>query len=402
MQTKNLYFFTNHYPYGGESFVGNEIEALSPVYSKIKLFSTSKGTVKERLPSNTELVQLNPAIGGRLKLLMDNFSLVVAIFSLDYSNNTDKKNFFKKLRYNLSLLLNTIALSEELAKEIEKDKTEKDFVSFWMDEWTLALSILCHKKRITDFVFRVHQHDLYIDNNPTQYIPFRYFNIKMAKAVFPDSNRGVKFLKDLNYFPEKIKVGHLGVVDKGTNPFSKNGFTIVSCSALLNRKRVDLIADVLKLVTVPVKWVHFGAKGENVESFDQLKLKCGSLPSNVSVDLKGDVSYSDLLQFYKNTPVNLFITLTRAEGLPVSVIEAVSFGIPVLATDIMGLPDVVTEESGILISPDLEKEKIATILNDFPSGNKNTKEFRERTKEFWKYNFNSDVNYSKFSAFLNN
>lgn len=402
MSPKHLYFFTNHYPYGGESFVGNEIEALSPVYSKIKLFSTIKGDVKDKVPSNTDLIQLNPTSGGRLNLLRNNFSLVISIFILDYSNNSDKKNFFKKFRYNLSLLLNAIAVSDELAREIEKDETEKDFVSFWMDEWTLALSVLKHKGKLKDFVFRVHQHDLYIDTNPTQYIPFRYFNIKMAKAVFPDSNRGVKFLKDLNYFPEKIKVGHLGVVDKGTNPFNKNVYTIVSCSALLNRKRVDLIADVLKLVTVPVKWVHFGAKGENEQSFKQLKSKCESLPSHISVDLRGDVRYSDLLQFYKTNPVNLFITLTRAEGLPVSVIEAVSFGIPVLATDVMGLPDVVTAESGILISPELEKEKIADILNKFPTSDKNTSEFRQGVKEFWRYHFNSDVNYSKFSAFLNN
>lgn len=403
MENKHLYFFTNHFPYGGESFVGNEIEALSKFYSKIILLPTVKGQeIKDKLPANVEVVTLNSNTAfGKLSLLLSDLPMILNIFWLDFSRNTDKKGVIKKFRYNLSLLLNAIGLSKELEKMIAKDSAEKRFVSFWMDQWSLSLSILKYKKKIEKFVFRVHQHDLYVDNNPTQYIPFRYFSIKMTQAVFPDSKRGVDYLKDLNYYPEKMHVGHLGVVDKGINAFDKSNFTIVSCSALIERKRVDLIADVLGLIDIPVRWIHFGAKGDP-GAFDQLNKKCETLPSNIKVELKGDVSYDELIKFYQTTPVNLFVTLTRAEGLPVSVIEAISFGIPVLATDVMGLPDVVTNESGIIISPDLEKEKIATIITEFANGNKNTPEFRDRTKKFWKENFNSDINYSKFSFFINN
>ncbi len=404
MSPKHLYFFTNHYPYGGESFVGNEIEALSKFYDKILLFPTVKGKeIIDKLPSNVEVVQLsNNNSTGKLGLLFSNLPMIISIFCLDIFKNTDKNGFRKKFRYNLSMLLNTIGISNELAKKVESDNSDKRFVSFWMDQWSLALSILKHKKKINDFVFRVHQHDLYADNNPTQYIPFRFFNIKMTKAVFPDSKRGVEFLKNLNYFPEKMHVGHLGVVDKGTNVFSDKQFVIVSCSALIARKRVDLIADVLKSVTIPLTWIHFGAKGEGADAFDILKAKCKALPENIEVVLKGDVSYNELIKFYQENPVNLFVTLTRAEGLPVSVIEAISFGIPVLATDVMGLPDVVTEESGIIIKPDLEAKEIAKIISEFANGNKNTPEFRTRTKSFWKANFSSDINYSKFNSFINN
>jgi glycosyltransferase involved in cell wall biosynthesis len=404
MSPKHLYFFTNHYPYGGESFVGNEIEALSKFYDKILLFPTVKGKeIKDKLPSNVEVVQLGTGVsGGKFGLLFSNLPMIISIFCLDFFKNTDKKGFLKKFRYNLSLLLNTIGISSELAKKVESDNSDKRFVSFWMDQWSLALSILKFKKKIKDFVFRVHQHDLYADNNPTQYIPFRFFNIKMTKAVFPDSKRGVNFLKDLNYFPEKMHVGHLGVIDKGTNVFSDKKFVMVSCSALIARKRVDLIADVLKALTIPLTWIHFGAKGEGADAFEKLQTKCKSLPQNIEVILKGDVSYTELIKFYQETPVNLFITLTRAEGLPVSVIEAISFGIPVLATDVMGLPDVVTDESGIVIQPDLETKKIAEVITQFASGTKNTPEFRARTKNFWRANFSSDINYSKFNAFINN
>jgi glycosyltransferase involved in cell wall biosynthesis len=403
MQTKNLYFFTNHYPYGGESFVGNEVDALSKFYDQVFLFSTENGKeIKDKLAPNVQVIHLNNHTdSGKLNLLLSNFWTITCIFCLDLLKNQDKTGVFRKFRYNLSMLLNAIGLSKELEKLIAADPSEKHFVSFWMDHWALNLSILKNKKKIKDFVFRVHQHDLYIDEKPDKYIPFRFFNIKMSAAVFPDSNRGVNYLKNFDYFPEKIRIGHLGVPDKGTNPFAADQFVIVSCSVLIGRKRVDFIADVLKHVNIPVTWIHFGAKGEAIHSFDSLKQKCKELPENITSILKGDVKYDELLAFYKNNPVNLFVSLSRAEGLPVSVIEAVSFGIPVLATDIMGLPDVVTAESGILVSVADGPNKIAEVITGFRDSEMNTERFRKGTKEFWAKNFSADNNYKKFNEYLN-
>lgn len=397
VKNKTLYFFTNSFPYGGESFVGNEIEAQAREYSQIVLIPSAKGQVKNSLPANVEVVNLELAKLSRWSLLAKNLPLIIKIFSLDYKRNTDKAGVKKKWRYNLSVLLNTIAISESLKQLVEKDRGEKAFVSFWMDQWSLALSILKYKGIIKNFFYRVHQHDLYVDGHPDYYIPFRFFNMQQASGVFPDSERGVAFLKSLNFFPQKIKTGHLGVPDRGTNPFSDKEFVMVSCSALVARKRVELIADVLSLVKIPVTWIHFGKIGDSPESFTNLEARCKSLPSNIKVILKGDVSYPELIKFYQEQPVNLFIALSRAEGLPVSIMEAVSFGIPVLATDTMGIKDIVGEETGILIDIDTKKEAIAGLIESFMSGSKNTPEFRKTVKAFWSKKFNSERNYSIFN-----
>lgn len=396
---KHLYFFTHAFPF--ESFAGNEIMALAKLYDKIFLFPAAEAKAMTiTLPENVQIVQLSRKnFSSRLSLALSNAFLIARIFLLDLSKNTDKKGVMKNFRYNLSVLLSAIDDANELQKIVEKDDAEKRFVSFWMDKWSLILSILKYRKKIRTFVFRVHQHDLYVDGNPAKYIPFRYFNISMASGVFPDSKRGVQFLKNLSFHPHKMHVGHLGVVDKGTNPFDPSAFTLVSCSALIDRKRVEMIADALALVTIPVTWVHFGASGD-AGAFERLKTKCATLPENISCELKGDVSYADLIRFYQDRPVSLFITLTRAEGLPVSVIEAVSFGIPSLVTDVMGLPDVVTEESGILIPPDIGLKEIASILTNFSSSEKNTIAFRSRTKDYWRNHFNSEINYSRFNSLL--
>jgi glycosyltransferase involved in cell wall biosynthesis len=334
------------------------------------------------------------------RILLFNLDLIAKVFWLDLYHNNDKRDVLKKLRYNLSLLLKLISISDSLKQVIKSDPDKKTYISFWMDDWAICLSILKYRKQIENFVFRVHQHDLYIEMNPEGYIPFRFFNFKMTSAVFPDAARGVKFLKRMDFYSEKVRLGHLGVHDQGINPFEKNSFTLVSCARLVSRKRVEFIADVLMDVKGPVKWIHFGRTGDSPESFNNLKRKCEKLPSNISWDLKGDVVYSELIEFYRSIPVSLFITLTSAEGLPVSIMEAISFGIPVLATDIMGIKDIVTDDTGILISPDERRVKIADILSNFMESKLNTLEFRKGVREFWKASFNAEKNYYEFNKLV--
>jgi glycosyltransferase involved in cell wall biosynthesis len=48
---------------------------------------------------------------------------------------------------------------------------------------------------------------------------------------------------------------------------------------------------------------------------------------------------------------DLYVLASRHEGLPVTVMEALTLGVPVVATAVGGLPEVVTEDNGILVAP---------------------------------------------------
>jgi glycosyltransferase involved in cell wall biosynthesis len=48
---------------------------------------------------------------------------------------------------------------------------------------------------------------------------------------------------------------------------------------------------------------------------------------------------------------DLFVLASDHEGLPVTVMEALTLGVPVVATAVGGLPEVVTGENGILVAP---------------------------------------------------
>lgn len=53
---------------------------------------------------------------------------------------------------------------------------------------------------------------------------------------------------------------------------------------------------------------------------------------------------------YSEHPVDVFINLSTNEGVPVSIMEAISFDIPIVATDVGGTSEIVTDETGILVS----------------------------------------------------
>jgi glycosyltransferase involved in cell wall biosynthesis len=104
-----------------------------------------------------------------------------------------------------------------------------------------------------------------------------------------------------------------------------------------------------------------------------------------------------ILNFYNENYIDLFINLSESEGIPVSIMEAQSAGIPVLATAVGGTPEIVNDENGILVDKN-EKDEIITqkIINylNLPEVEKQKK--RELSYQNWKENYNAETNYTNF------
>lgn len=68
------------------------------------------------------------------------------------------------------------------------------------------------------------------------------------------------------------------------------------------------------------------------------------------VEFKGWVSGDDKIRLLNSA--DIFILPSYNEGLPISVLEAMGYGIPVIATPVGGIPEVITDgENGFLVSP---------------------------------------------------
>ena len=112
----------------------------------------------------------------------------------------------------------------------------------------------------------------------------------------------------------------------------------------------------------------------------------------------GAISHKDVLEFYQKNHFDLFINLSLSEGLPQSIMEAISFGIPTIATDAGGTSEIVIDNvSGILIPLN---ENVDTIVEKIllfqKKSNDEIIEFRKTSRDFWKNNFDSDNNSDEF------
>ena len=73
--------------------------------------------------------------------------------------------------------------------------------------------------------------------------------------------------------------------------------------------------------------------------------------------------------------------------------EAISFGVPVIGTDVGGTSEIVTEKTGILLTPDPTPEEVSKAVLNIMGINLNS-------KSLWAEKFSAVNNYSRFAQKL--
>jgi glycosyltransferase involved in cell wall biosynthesis len=156
------------------------------------------------------------------------------------------------------------------------------------------------------------------------------------------------------------------------------------------------MVEALHQVQRPVHWVHFG-DGPDLAA---LKERAGTLPDHVQVDWRGAVPNSIVLGHFQDHPVDLFVLLSDDEGVPVSLMEAASFGIPLLASDVGGVGEVVTPGSGRLVPRDIRPDVLAATIVDMASVQGADVDFRAGVRSFWDHHFRASTNFTAIARAL--
>ena len=178
--------------------------------------------------------------------------------------------------------------------------------------------------------------------------------------------------------------------------FSGDEKVLVTCCNLEPLKRMPLFAEAFCKISEDIpecKWVCIGSG----EDYDKIKAIIFDANLEEKVTLAGRMPNREVLEFYKNNPVTFFCNVSTSEGLPVSVMEAFSFGIPVLATDVGGTSELVNHENGLLLSPDITAEDVAKALKMLLSCDKGTYlKMRKAARSKWETDVSAEKNYKEF------
>lgn len=384
----------------GEEFLHDELRCLPSNISMtvIPINYVGEIVIKRSIPDNVDVVGLFRTQRNGMEKAVNCIRFLTRaecwkeIALLIKTNRLDARNIYKLLAFGSS----SIAILNRLNRIIEKEDNPSRIVySYWMIDSAYAAAMSSAKNGIPA-ICRAHRGDLY-EEKQEGYIPMREYIIRHMRKVFPISQHGKEYLINRYGFSDTFEKYYLGVNNAtGMHEIKEQTpFRIVSCSNIIPVKRVPLIAKGISgLSGIRIEWVHFG-EGNEQKAVDRVVKE---FPENISVCFKGHMENSQIHEYYNTRDVHLFINASEDEGLPVSIMEAMSHGIPVVATDVGGTSEIVHDGcNGILLKKGFAVKELTSAIDLFIRMKKEQyEEYRKNAQNTWKSSFYAEKNYKQF------
>lgn len=397
-----LVLLTSTFPYGGgEDFLATEVRYISG-FDRVLICPCNRkpgSGITKRVPEGIRVVPLQRREAGKTAyagLLLRPYVLREAARLL-----RGGRRFPQRLHEMLFFMKNAAEIHEALRAIPEfREAGELTIYSYWFYDAAAAAALLAGEwkkrgKRVR-FISRAHGFDIYPERARYGYLPMRPFLLDRVDRLYPCSPQGARAI--CSRYPEyagKVRPALLGTEDRGVAGGRREPeFHLVSCSYMVPVKRLHLIVEALRLSDFPIRWTHLGSGPLE----EELRRRAGDLPAHIRAEFPGAMSNEEVLRYYRGHAVSAFVNVSASEGIPVSVMEAISFGLPVLATDVGGNAEAVRDgETGYLLKKNFEPaalmEKIR-LLRDLP------REQYDRlcagARSLWERKFSARENYGKF------
>lgn len=125
---------------------------------------------------------------------------------------------------------------------------------------------------------------------------------------------------------------------------------ILLVGQLIYRKGGDVFLDALARVRKRIPDIRAGFAGIGDQE-EELRAQVRRLDLESNVEFVGELSRESLTAAYRSS--KLLVIASRSEGLPLVLLEALWLGVPVVATAVDGLPEVIVEDvNGMLVPPE--------------------------------------------------
>jgi glycosyltransferase involved in cell wall biosynthesis len=404
---KILILFTDGYPYDSSDIhMEKEMGFLFKAFDKIYIFCQHVSTeIVYELPSNTTVFSAPFTLKGFQKLKIFRF-----IFSSVFIEEigfmiTQLLLFptFRRIKYLLSEINKAYVLQKLVIDKIEFEFHEENHIyiySFWNNYKAMTSAFLKKRFPFVKSFSRAHGWDVYFERMPGNYLPGKSFLLKNLDAIYYISEHGYLYSrKKFGNFPN-LKISRLGTFNEIVPDFKKgpNPLHLVSCSYIVPLKRLELIIQALSTIdgNYSIKWTHIG-DGPLASKMKSLATDVLYSKKNISYHFTGHIPNNEVLDFLRTNNVNLFINVSTTEGIPVTIMEAMSCGIPCIATAVGGTPEIVNNENGFLLNSNPSPEEIAkNILEYYNLNEEGTTKKRKSAYQMWFDNYNAGKNYQDF------
>ncbi len=404
---RTLILFTLGFPFGNfEPFIENEYHIYKNYFDKVLIVAASKKGEKPTRQIEDDVIEvvsdytLSKRAGDILQALPLALTDKMVYKELLWLIKNKKLTLDSLYRlFVVSMCGNHRAM---IARKWLKKHTECSVelvYSYWLSIPAYAAVRFSQKLGINKTVSRAHGFDVYHERNTGNYVPFQGQICDALTNIATISENGRCYLEERYPVKDKISVFRLGAVDKGKlNPIADTKvLRLVSCARVVDVKRLDRIVDALALIKdFDVSWTHIGG-GEDFEKLKEHARKL-EMNGNIKVRFTDTVPNTEIYEEYANNPYHFFVNVSKSEGLPVSIMEAMSFSIPAIATDVGGTSEIVEHDvNGYLIKSDFTDEELAdrfrSILN---LSQKEYNDMRKNARKKFEDEFNAISNNYRF------
>jgi len=360
MQEMILAYITAQAPYGrGESFIIEEMLALRKLGIDLVIVPRNPPkevfhTDAEKLLGNTVWlplfsIQMIPPL---LKTMILKPHFWIIIFNILFNSRN-----LEILIKNLSVVPKAVFISHLFCQ-----MGIQHIHAHW-GSTTATMAYIISQLTGISWSFTLHRWDIRENNMLKE-------KVNTAKFVRCISENGRNELLNTisRKYGNKVKVIHMGVKtpDKISEPnINRDFFTIVTPANLLEVKGHKFLAEACSILIE-----------RGIDSFQCIFYGEGPLRTELEkliqekglteyIKIPGAIPHQELLKIYKNHKVDIVVlpSITTAdgehEGIPVALMEAMAYGIPVISTNTGGIPELIGDGSGIMV-----KEKSAEDIAD--------------------------------------
>lgn len=226
-------------------------------------------------------------------------------------------------------------------------------------------------------------------------------NLNSADKIIAISSATKEYVLRLGAKPSKVKVIYNGVDLERFRPTTakreemrrklgipQNAILVLTVRRLVYKNGVDTLIDAATAVVKKNLRIIFlvVGKGPDMES---VRLQVTQLGIEANFRLTGFVSDENLPSYYN--AADLFVLPSKSgEGLPLVALEAMACGLPVVATDVGGIREILMKDYGKLVPPN-QPELLANAVLDFAAVDFSSRKGELRTMVEKRFSWDTNV-----------
>ena len=274
---------------------------------------------------------------------------------------------------------------------------------FWFNDYVIGAFLIKKENPGLKVYVGGHGHDIFSERHFGGKIPFRKQAMEEIDKVLTDSREGKEYLnREYPKLEQKVSILNSAVIKKSskTKFSSDNIFRIITLSRTNQVKRIDFLLKKLREIEnfseFMIHYYHIGS-GKELNELENLNNKLKF--NRFKISFLGKIDDNELHYFFKNKRVDAFLNVSSSEGTSMALIEAMSYSLPVIVTNVGG-NKIIGEFCKTLIPINYTADNLYSFFRKMFNDKKYHKTLGSRSYSYWeKFHDNKIVKQNLYKIF---